>query len=219
MSSYSSASLARQLEQSQPPNASFLDVIKIRYRPYICPFDDILDLIPDRSAIFDIGCGSGQLLYLIQANKNPKRVKGIEIKESLINNANALFQEKVTVPFDFGVYDGEQIPVEINGYDVVTMVDVFHHIPTKLQWPIMQQIFQNMRPGAILVFKDIDAASFLVWFNKLHDLFLGGGPGDEVSMESAIQEFRKLGFELETSMKKRMLWYPHFTLVLRKPLP
>ena len=46
-------------------NASILDKLKIVYRPYICPFDDLIATCQDSETILDIGCGSGQFILLL----------------------------------------------------------------------------------------------------------------------------------------------------------
>jgi 2-polyprenyl-3-methyl-5-hydroxy-6-metoxy-1,4-benzoquinol methylase len=51
--------------KNQNPNAKFLDKLKIVYRPYIWPLNELLNEIPKNKSVFDIGCGSGQFALLI----------------------------------------------------------------------------------------------------------------------------------------------------------
>lgn len=202
---------------AQNPNAKFLDRLKIVYRPYICPFDELLLTIKKNASIFDIGCGSGQFLLLAANYNSPKKIKGIEISSDLIENANQLLTPyKKSCEISFEQYNGDVIPDDIAQYDYVTMVDVAHHIPKKVQLNFFKQLHQKMQTGATLVFKDIDASSPLVYANKLHDLILAKEIGDEMSFKAAKTMFEELGFTIKSSHKKTLFWYPHFTLQLVK---
>ena len=202
---------------AQNPNAKFLDRLKIVYRPYICPFDELLELIPPQSSVFDVGCGSGQFLLLVANYNEPKKIKGIEISSSLIVNANNLlktYKDKCEISFE--QYTGDDIPEDICNYDMITMIDVGHHIPKKAQLAFFKQLYQKMKPGAQLLYKDIDASSPLVYANKLHDMVLVQEIGNEMSESKTKEMFENLNFHVEYSSKKTLFWYAHFTLLLRK---
>lgn len=88
------AELVSFLKQKIVPSVSILDKIKIAYRPYVCPFDDILNYLDNNKSVFDFGCGSGMLLSLIDAYKTPTRLGGCEISQELVDNANAIIADK-----------------------------------------------------------------------------------------------------------------------------
>ncbi len=198
-------------------NAGMIDRLKIAYRPYICPFDDLLTLVQARSRIYDIGCGSGQFLLLAAKYTDATALYGIEISKQLISNAKQQFeQQNITVPFHFQTYDGVHFPENLKEANLIFMIDVLHHLPSKTQGLFLENIYHAMQPGAKLVLKDIDAASMLVYCNKLHDLILAKEIGNEISVDGAKAITEKIGFRVESLTYRRMLWYPHFTLLLRK---
>lgn len=203
------------LKTGEGRNLKGLNRLKTVYRPVICPFDQILEAIPTGKSVFDLGCGSGSLLSLIHHFRQPVRLGGIEISQVLVDNARLLLST-AKVPVSINKYDGTDIPAEIGQYDVVTMIDVFHHIPKPLQGGYFDQLYRKMAHGSVLVFKDIDAASPLVYTNKLHDLFLAGEIGNEWSGEQSARALADAGFQCSEIRYKRSFVYPHYTILAKK---
>ncbi len=207
--------LYQYLKDSEAKNLKGLSKIKTIYRPYICPFDDLLNQIPEGTTLFDIGCGAGSFLSLLSEFNKPTKIGGIEIADNLINDARSLLS-KFNIEQHIYKYDGKNIPDEINQYDYVSMIDVYHHIPPNAQKMFMEQLFAKMKPGAQLIFKDINNASPLVVMNKLHDLVLSKEIGNEISLKNAERLLTKIGFNVLSIKKRTMLFYPHFTILAKK---
>lgn len=203
------------LLNSEAKELKGLAKIKTVYRPYICPFDDILNYLPNNLTLFDIGCGSGSFLSIINEFKSPVKLAGVEISNELVDNARSLFKNKNT-PTDIYKYDGTNIPDQLNEYDYVSMIDVFHHIPKEQQKTFMLQLFQKMKPNTTLIFKDINQASLFVYFNKLHDLLLSSEVGNEISIKNATELLKETGFKIESIKSKQMIVYPHYTIIAKK---
>lgn len=197
-------------------SASRLDKLKIGYRPYICPFGSLIDACENAGSIMDIGCGSGQFLLLLAKYTKAKKIGGIEISSSLVKNANQLLGTQSKADFRIEQFDGVSIPHFIGEFEMVTLVDVFHHIPKKAQESFIQELYNKMKPGAKLIFKDISASHLYVYANKLHDMLLGGGMGKEISPTKAKQLLQDKGFEILSMKRKTMLWYPHYTIICKK---
>lgn len=198
-------------------NAGFVDKLKIKYRPIICPFNDLLNYANFVESVFDIGCGSGQFVALLAKYTSVKKIKGIEINERLVNNA-----QQVNQPFlkhkeiQFAVFDGKEIPNDISDYDLVYLIDVYHHIPTNIQEQFIKQLYTKMKKGARLMFKDIDAASPLVLCNKLHDLVFAKEIGNEISFVKAKNLLKETGFNIVEEYKKTVFVYPHYFILAEK---
>lgn len=198
-------------------NAGFIDKLKIGYRPYICPFEDLLALVNPGDRVFDIGCGSGQFALLVANFTRATKVSGIEISDKLIANANQLFSErKSDVEFQFSVFDGVEIPARIKDSDIIFLIDVLHHVPRDQQVSFLQRIYKEMAEGAKLVLKDINAASSFVFFNKVHDLVFAGEIGNELKLDDVSALVENIGFTIVRSDKKTEFVYPHYLLVLQK---
>lgn len=210
--------LAAFLRSTHVGGLGLADRLKISYRPYICPFGALLALIRPQDHVFDVGCGSGQFCLLAARFRRPARVSGIEISPRLIGNADALFTHAgVTTPHAFSVYDGTAFPASLGEADTVFLIDVLHHVPPSAQTVFIRTLYEAMRPGARLIVKDIDAASRLVVFNRLHDLVFSGETGRELSAGAFALIARDAGFDVQTMHHQTMWLYPHYLCVLTKP--
>lgn len=202
---------------SVTPETTLLQELKIRYRPYICPFDELLEYARHASSVFDVGCGSGQFCALVARFTDVARIKGVEIDPSLIEDGISISR---AFPHDkklaFEVYDGTTIPQDIAEYDLVFMIDVLHHLPKDDRAEFIRKVHSAMKAGARLMLKDIDAASPLLPFNKIHDLLFSRELGHEISRESAEGMVSSLGFDILESRTKRVLVYPHYFILAQK---
>lgn len=197
------------------PNTDFVSKLKIKYRPYICPFDTILDMVGNQKKVFDIGCGSGMFLSLYAEYKRPVKIGGVEVDEKLIANSKILLQ-KYKVSKYLEVYDGKEIPNEISDYNFITLIDVLHHISPTDQKNFLERIIKKMSKGSILIIKDIDRDSPLVIFNKIHDLIFSKEVSNELSYKELKSDISKKGLEIVKSFKKTKIVYPHYFLLIKK---
>lgn len=214
----SNSALSDFLIKKSTSRGSFIDKIKISYRPYICPFNELLELIPKEKNIFDIGCGSGMFLSLAAEYCYPSAIGGVEINDRLVQNAIDIIE---TSGYQGNIflqkYDGNILPEEIREYDYIFMIDVLHHIPVIQHEAFLSALFSKMKNGARLILKDINAARpLLTLCNKMHDLILSGEIGNEISLEKCKLILSKAGFTIIHDTQKRMLWYPHYTIITEK---
>lgn len=204
--------------QNQEVNTGFINRLKIKYRPNICPFDDLLNLINEDDVVYDIGCGSGQFLSLVLQFTKSSRVFGIEIDDDLIKNAYSMLNKSRSKGKSIHLksFNGLDFPDDVSEANLIFLIDVLHHVPMHLQINFLEGIYQRMKKGSKLVIKDIDGGSKLVYFNKLHDLIFSSEIGNELSCSFVTRSLDKLGFENITMSKRRMYVYPHFTVQAEK---
>jgi 2-polyprenyl-3-methyl-5-hydroxy-6-metoxy-1,4-benzoquinol methylase len=191
--------------------------LKRRFRNCIFPAQELLALVPPSTRLLDIGCGQGQFLKSVAEHRSPVALGGLEIDERLIQIARKELQRVTAVPVKLEVYDGSRFPLNVADYDIISMVDVLHHIPASNQKLFLENLFAQMRSGALLVLKDIDASrAVLCAFNKLHDLVLSGEIGTERSREWAVDVLTQTGFRITSQGERRILVYPHYWLLAVK---
>lgn len=202
--------------KSKFKSAGFIDSLKIKYRSLICPFISLIKMVQSGEKVGDVGCGSGQFLLLISEFAQPSYLYGIEINSRLVSNANSLFSSMPESNHLFEEYDGSKFPTELAKMDIVYLIDVLHHVPKKMQEDFLKNLSLIMKPGARLVLKDINAASPLVYFNKLHDLVFAREIGNEMSIDRAKALLEANGLTIIEQEKRTMYVYPHYTLVAKK---
>lgn len=146
-----------------------LNRLLIRLRPFICPFEDLLEAVPFDAEALDIGCGSGFWLYLVWLQKNPKHITGIDPSRTKIKSARHAFLT-IPIPSSFLVQSDPYLwPTK--EYDVVSMIDVLHHIPPAFQERFFRQAVSRVGDGGVLIYKDMCCRP--LWkaiFNQMHDL-------------------------------------------------
>ena len=205
--------------KSTTVNSGFVDGLKVHYRPFICPFDDLVNYIRTNGtkSVFDVGCGSGQFAMLLAQFTDVSRISGIEIDAQLVSNAKQLLSRyEGKVQTSFSKYDGKLLPDSIAEHDVVFLIDVLHHVPKAMQLNFLTQLHKRMRSGSKLIIKDVDAGSAFVVFNKLHDLVFAREVGNEWSSDRLTVVCKEIGFKIEFITKRQMYVYPHYTIFLTK---
>jgi cyclopropane fatty-acyl-phospholipid synthase-like methyltransferase len=175
-----------------------------------------MNLIPDGSSVFDIGCGNGQFLFLLEKFCKISKLMGVEISENLVDACNRQIVDQKIMKVKAIKYNGKDIPNEISTYNVITMIDVFHHVPKDMQFQLIKNIFNAMKQNDIFIMKDIDADSCLVCFNKLNDLLLSKQFGHEISSKIIKSFLLEIGFEVTFFNKMCTLVYPHYLISAKK---
>jgi SAM-dependent methyltransferase len=196
---------------------SFINRLKIKFRPLIFPIELLLEQIDESDTVFDIGCGSGQFSLLAVHFRKIKKVYGIEIDNELVVNANNLFEKHVKdVDYKFIQYNGNTLPDEVSLSSKIFLNDVLHHIPKEQQISFLKKIYDAMDSDAVFILKDINASSPLVYFNKLHDIIFAGEIGKELKFNSALNILKEIGFKIISTDKRNIAVYPHYTIICKK---
>lgn len=196
---------------------SFLADMRRRLRPVVCPFDPVLEQIPRGSSVFDIGCGTGFFLDLVARSREPRRLGGCDVSPGLLAAARSTLSQGAD-GIELSLIQSEGgVPTSAADYEVVTLIDVLHHIPPRQQEAWLSELVERMGPGSIFILKDIDAGRpCLCAMNKLHDALFGGGAGHEWTRRRAEHHLNEAGLSIVASGAQRKIWYPHYWIVGRK---
>lgn len=197
-------------------DTGFIDSLKIQYRPFVCPFDELIEYADDVKSVYDIGCGSGQFCALIAEYTGVEKIKGIEVDDTLVANAKRINASYSKKDVKFSKFSGKNIPSDIADYDLLYMIDVYHHIPLSVRDKMLKQIYDKMKPGAKLMFKDINGSSPFVLLNKMHDLVFAKEIGHETGFKKSVQLLESLGFTILETRKRRVFVYPHYFILAQK---
>jgi len=159
--------VAAQLYRGTPPTCRWLAV----YRPYICPFHELGRFVPAGATVLDVGCGSGLLLSLLAATGRLRQGVGFDANPAMIRLAQQVASTH-GLPLTFELRRVEQGLPE-GRFDVISVIDVMHHVPPDAQSSFIDQLMQLVPPGGRLIYKDMcQRPLWRAAANRAHDLVL-----------------------------------------------
>jgi SAM-dependent methyltransferase len=190
----------------------FLERSIMKYRPLICPFHELMEYVPAKSNVLDIGCGSGLWLYLLSRSKIISAGTGIDTNQNKIRIANSIKSEKDDLEF-IVVQPDEPFPC--NKFDCVSLIDVLHHIPPNNQRAFIKKVTKLNTD--LIIFKDIDPnAKIKSFMNSVHDLIVARQLPGYRNIDAVIEWLTNDGFEIIKSTRCDMLWYSHHYIIAKK---
>src|SRR5262249_20117697 len=156
---------------------SFMVQLSQWYRPFICPFEELIARVPVGSHVLDVGCGNGLFLGLLRLTRriafghgfdgSPQaiavaRQMAARVERSGISAGSLIFEHRGVT----GVSPGGQ-------FDVVSIVDVMHHVLPASQQGLLKLAVCRIKPGGLLLYKDMACQpQWRAMANRLHDLLL-----------------------------------------------
>jgi 2-polyprenyl-3-methyl-5-hydroxy-6-metoxy-1,4-benzoquinol methylase len=188
-------------------------------RPFISPFHVLVDHVPAGASLLDVGCGNGLWVNLLVSSAKISRGVGFDSSLPAIEAAREAPREygaRGRAEFTHLAADGQWPP---EAFDVVSLIDVLHHIRPSEQRRVVDQALAKVSPGGLFLFKDIGSRPF--WralANRIHDLILARQWVHYVEPAEVIAWAREGGFVLEHRQTINMLWYGHELLVFRRPM-
>lgn len=189
-------------------------------RPYICPFHQLLAVIPKDSSVLDVGCGSGIFLGLLMKRVGLRAGLGFDFSQSAIELATIMREnlpENMAKNISFERRNANQSwPSGI--FDVVSMIDVIHHVSPTAQRAVFMQAVDHLAPGGLFLYKDMAnrPASF-AFTNRLHDLIMAHQWINYVPISLIKSWGIEAGLDIEQEAQCRMIWYAHEWIVFKKP--
>jgi hypothetical protein len=144
-----------------------------------------------RGIHLDIGSGTGFFLKMMSACTDYS--EGIEVRKKYLKSEYPLVVLEPTK----------------SEYDVITIIDVLHHIPNKLE--VLSGTLDSFRPSRVIIKDMSNEKYFPKLMNRVHDFIFG-----HTDLISEIDErdlclFMNLkGYKLISSNKTQKFWYNHF---------
>jgi 2-polyprenyl-3-methyl-5-hydroxy-6-metoxy-1,4-benzoquinol methylase len=210
--------MARQLYTHGP----WLIRKMMHFRIRICPYERLVVCVPANSSVLDVGCGGGLLLALLACCGRLGSGVGFDASGPAIQTARRM-QEKLqefnkSAPLRF-LHLNVGDPWPAGQFDVVSLIDVLHHISPANQRAVFETAADKVKPGGLLLYKDMADHPFApALLNRLHDLALARQwihyvPANKV--ESWAAEARLVSAHSEAASR---LWYRHYLRVFKKEI-
>jgi len=189
------------------------------WRPYICPFEELIRHVPDNATVLDAGCGGGLFLALVAASGKRIIGRGFDISPVAIRTAQEMSNRaaKAGSTLHFEVRPvSDQWPG--GQYDVVSLIDVAHHVPPPFQEEFLLAACRHVRPGGVLIYKDMCCRPrWRAAANSLHDLVLARQWVHYLPITRVEAWVAGASMELVYRADRlNRLWYGHELRVFRK---
>jgi 2-polyprenyl-3-methyl-5-hydroxy-6-metoxy-1,4-benzoquinol methylase len=206
--------LASKIYQGAPALTRLLQM----GRPFICPLDKLGIHIRPGSRLLDVGCGAGLFVLSLASAGRIASAVAVDTNASSIAAAKAAAQ-RLPVPCDihFAAIDPDD-PLPTGTFDAVSLIDVMHHVPSAAQAAFLQRVQQRVRPGGVLLYKDMcDAPAWKAWGNRLHDLLLARQWINYAPLETIEALAVSSGLRLLHKDSYTRFFYGHELLVFERP--
>jgi 2-polyprenyl-3-methyl-5-hydroxy-6-metoxy-1,4-benzoquinol methylase len=179
-------------------------------RPYICPFEELLPLVPRGSSILDVGCGAGLFLGLLGSLGTIQRGVGFDASRPAITLAREMSHAlPAQASLQFTQIDATAAWPE-GEFDVVSMIDVLHHVAPASQLDVLGLAVAKIRPGGLFLYKDMAMhPRWRAWCNHAHDLIMARQWIHLVPFADVRRHLASLGMTEVTHRSAMRYWYAH----------
>jgi len=196
--------------------APLLQRALVSARPAICPPEPILSSIPANAEVLDVGCGVGALLISLALRGDLIAGTGCDLNPASIAVARSAAHRLANSNLSF-VLAGASDDIPPGPFDVVTTIDVMHHVDPAMQRAFFAACAERVKPGGLFVYKDMaDKPLWKNLFNRCHDAVLARQFIHYVPLEDIKEWGSALGFTVQEEAAYSRFAYAHELVVFRR---
>ncbi len=181
----------------------------------------VLELLPERGLLLDVGCGEGYLLALARAQRPSLQLVGLDHDERRVAVARQALADEPDLQLLVGDLRGSELPRA----DMITCLDVLHYMPPAQQDAALARMAEILAPGGSLLVRDGQAddglRSAALRLSETLAVALGRHRGDGVffrpagALRAAMQA---LDLEVQVAPCREGTPFANLLFVARKPL-
>ena len=166
--------------------------------------------------MLDIGCGGGLFLGLL--SKTCRVISGLGIDSSkqpisLATQMTSRLAARQGIRFE---ERDASAPLPSELYDVVSLLDVMHHIPPSDQRLLLERAIDRVAPSGRLVYKDmVTRPCWRAFANRLHDLVIARQWIHYLPLDKVLEWAEIKGCVALEQRTVDMLWYGHEIVVFQ----
>ncbi len=176
--------------------------------------DEIGQYLPAEGTILDMGCGFG-LFSLYYAQLLPTAsFRGFDLNRRRVELATATARRLGLSNVTYEVGDAREWRAD-RQHAAAYMLDIVHHIPPETVEPLLAELHKAVRPGGVLVVKDVDTQpAYKRWFTHVLDLLVSPGGVIHYWPAAELQALlQRIGFRVYRHLMVDFLPYPHVLYV------
>lgn len=126
--------------------------VKMKMEKNYAFFDSML---PDSGQITDIGCGMGQMDFMLSMYKSGRRILGIDYDDEKITVAQNCWLNKCLGGLSFRCEDASQ--AELPESDAFIISDMMHYLSAEKQQELIQRCASKLKSGGLILVRDSDS--------------------------------------------------------------
>lgn len=165
--------------------------------------------------LLDVGSGYGTFCCILSEKRSGMGIVGIEMDKTRVDTANSRVVDNPNLKFSCG----DILNCFTNKkFDVVTCIDVIHHIPREDHIPVFKKINELLKDDGLLIIKDMDDRPFCKYlWNYMHDIIMTRCMKlSYVPEREMLTMLEKSGFAVEYATNIPNLLYAHYVVVSKK---
>lgn len=187
------------------------------YRSHICPLHEVIREVPPRSSVLDVGCGHGLLLNLLASLGLIRQGHGFDVAAPAVAVAREVADKRRLSSVVAFEHRSIEQGVPSLGNEVVTVVDVLHHVPDQHKAVFVDALCDVVPKGGRLIVKDmVVRPRWRAAANRIHDLIMARQWVEHVEPEQVEAWAVRRGMRVTRRDHFNTLWYGHWLLVMEK---
>jgi 2-polyprenyl-3-methyl-5-hydroxy-6-metoxy-1,4-benzoquinol methylase len=197
------------------PEMSVKQKLTTVYRPLYAPVKEIFQFIDVNSSVFDIGCRTGPLLFLLEKYCNIKKGVGIDVDVKAIDIARKTNTHKKLQFLNKNFYEVERQTAR--DFNIFLCFDILHHIPRMKQTYFLEHLIDLMDTGDRLILKDLDRRPLhRALANQLTDVIFNHSVASYMKAEWLVDFCRRKRLNILTVQRRNKWVWNHYIVVAQK---